>query len=100
MPRTVTFSRLGSEESPRASVTTSVTLNAPALVYVCRGLASVLRKPSPKSQRDASTSPSGSVDAASSTRCCNKKPRPIAAPASYSPRPRAMIRRWISEVPE
>src|SRR5206468_290486 len=59
---TVTFSCLGCEGSPRASVTVSVTVYCPALVYVWRGLASLLREPSPKSQCAAIRSPSGSVD--------------------------------------
>jgi len=40
--RAVMFSRFGSEDMPRASITTSVTVNDPALVKVCVGVGSLL----------------------------------------------------------
>ena len=60
--RAVTFSRFGSEDTPRASITTSVTVNDPALVKVCVGVGSLLSVPSPKSHRDVIKSPSASVE--------------------------------------
>ena len=56
------FSRFGSEDRPRASITTSVTVNDPALAKVCVGVGSLLSVPSPKSHWDVIKSPSGSVE--------------------------------------
>ena len=60
--RAVMFSRFGSEDMPRASITTSVTVNDPALVKVCVGVGSLLSVPSPKSHWDVIKSPSASVE--------------------------------------
>ena len=61
--RTVMLCCRGVEDRPRASVTTRVTVNAPALVKRWVGLRSVLVNPSPKSQLEVIASPSASDEA-------------------------------------